>query len=103
LVVVHRAGLDRAERSGGLLTARDVVVVVEIVSPGSRRMDTVVKRGEYADAGIPHYWIIDLEPPVSLLACRLAGAFGYQDPGEVVNVYETAEPFAIRIDLASLG
>jgi Uma2 family endonuclease len=30
-------------------------LVVEIVSPGSHRTDHVIKRGEYADAGIPHY------------------------------------------------
>jgi hypothetical protein len=25
-------------------------------------MDHVIKRGEYADTGVPHYWIVDLDP-----------------------------------------
>jgi len=58
------------DRDGGLLRAGDVLVVVEIVSAGSRRLDHVVKRGEYADAGIGHYWIIDLDGPVTLLDCH---------------------------------
>jgi Uma2 family endonuclease len=102
LVVVRREALQRTEESGSLLVAHDMLIVVEIISPGSRRMDSVVKRGEYADAGIPHYWIIDLEPPVSLTACHLAGHFGYQDSGEVTDVYETSVPLPLRIDLRSL-
>jgi Uma2 family endonuclease len=39
----------------------DVVLVVEIVSPGSRRTDRVMKAYEYAKAGIEHYWIVDLD------------------------------------------
>lgn len=103
LVVVRRDALARAEGSGGLLVARDVLIVVEIISPGSRRMDTVVKRGEYADADIPHYWIIDLGRPVSLLACHLAGHFGYEDSGEVTNLFETSDPIGVRVDLGSLA
>lgn len=103
LVVVRREALARVEETDGLLVASDVLIVVEIISPGSRRMDTVVKRGEYADSGIPHYWIIDLKRPVSLLACHLAGDFGYQDSGEVTETFETTAPFPVRIDLGSLA
>ncbi|MGH3929020.1 MAG: Uma2 family endonuclease [Pseudonocardiaceae bacterium] len=56
LVVAHRVAVDRVRRNGGILRACDVPVVIEIVSPGSQRIDHVIKRGEYADAGIPHYW-----------------------------------------------
>jgi len=34
-------------------------LVVEIVSDDDRRRDLEVKRPEYAEAGIPEYWIID--------------------------------------------
>ena len=103
LVVVERSEFDRVATHGGLLRASAVLVVAEIVSPGSRRMDRVVKRGEYADAGIPHYWIIELDPPVSLVACHLAGTFGYQDGGAVAGVFEATEPFAAMIDLGALS
>lgn len=102
LVVVRRSEFDRVDREGGLLRAASTLLVVEIVSPGSRRTDTLVKRGEYADAGIPHYWIIDTDEPVSLVACHLAGEFGYQDAGAVSGLFDTAEPFSARVDLTAL-
>jgi len=103
LVVVERAGFDRVNRDGGLLRASEIRLVVEIISPGSRRLDQVIKRGEYADAKIPHYWIVDLDPPgVSLLDCHLAGEFGYQDSGGVTGEFTTTEPFPLRLDLDRL-
>jgi Uma2 family endonuclease len=102
LVIVERSEFDRVGRDGGLLRATSTVLVVEIVSPGSRRTDNVVKRGEYADARIPHYWIVDVGDPVSLIACHLAGAFGYQDGGEVTGAFDAIEPFAVHVDLDAL-
>jgi Uma2 family endonuclease len=103
IVVVHGDGLRRVESEGGVIRASDVLVVVELVSPSSRRTDHVVKRGEYADAGIPHYWIVDLTEPVSLLACHLAGEFGYADGAAVTGTFTSTTPFAVEIDLGVLG
>jgi Uma2 family endonuclease len=36
-------------------------LVMEVVSPDDRHRDTVTKRREYAQAGIPEYWIVDPE------------------------------------------
>lgn len=102
LVVVHQAAVDRVRRDGGILRACDVLVVVEIVSPGSQRTDHVIKRGEYADAGIPHYWIVDLDDPVTLIDCHLAAEFGYQDPGPVTGRFATTEPFPVGLKLDGL-
>ncbi|MGH3903927.1 MAG: Uma2 family endonuclease [Pseudonocardiaceae bacterium] len=102
VIVVGRAAVDRVDAEGGLIRACEVCLVTEIVSIGSRRMDHVIKRGEYAEAGIPHYWIIDLDRPVSLLACHLAGEFGYQDPGTATGVVTIREPFELTIDLDQL-
>jgi Uma2 family endonuclease len=102
LIVVSQAAYDRVDLEGGLLRASEVRLVVEIVSPGSRRMDHVIKRGEYADAKIPHYWIVDLDPPVSLVDCHLAGEFGYQDGGGRTGEFTTTEPFPVRLDLNAL-
>ncbi|NRQ35610.1 Uma2 family endonuclease [Nonomuraea sp. NN258] len=57
-VVLYRC-LDR-ER-GERLRAEHTLLVVEIVSPGSETQDTTDKLGEYAKAGIPHYWIVRLD------------------------------------------
>jgi Uma2 family endonuclease len=99
LVVVHRDAVERVSREGGMLRASEVAVIVEIVSPGSRRTDRVAKRSEYADAGIAHYWIVDLTDTVSVVACHLAGEFGYQDTGDLTGSFETTEPFPVRLDL----
>jgi Uma2 family endonuclease len=102
LVIGQRAAFNRSAQDGGLLKAADVLVAVEIVSPGSRRLDYTFKRAEYADAGIPHYWILDLEDPVSLLACLLTDEFGYVDNGETTGEFVATEPFPFKIDLESL-
>ena len=45
-----------------------VVLVVEVVSPGSVRTDRVAKRREYATAGIPNYLIVDVRGDVPTLS-----------------------------------
>ncbi|MFI5780986.1 Uma2 family endonuclease [Nocardia sp. NPDC051570] len=102
LFVVDSAEFDRVDKVGGILRASSVLLAIEIVSKGSRRTDYVTKRGEYADAGIPHYWIVDLNEPVSLLACHLAGEMGYVDNGEHTGVFITNAPFDMRLDLDAL-
>jgi Uma2 family endonuclease len=102
LVVVDREALRQCRAAGRMLRAQEVHLVVEIVSPGSHRMDYKIKRVEYADAGIPHYWIVDLDEPVSLLACELTEQFSYVDSGEVTGKFRTGEPFSVDIDLTAL-
>lgn len=102
LMIVEQDARRRVRHEGGMIRASEVLVVVEIVSPGSRRTDHVAKRSEYADAGIPHYWIVDLDEPVSLLACHLAEGFGYQDGGSITDVFTTTEPFGVRLHLSQL-
>jgi Uma2 family endonuclease len=51
-----------------------VLLVVEIVSPGSRYHDTVRKRAAYAAAGIEHYWLVDAATaPARFTALRVTG------------------------------
>ncbi|MGH3978972.1 MAG: Uma2 family endonuclease [Pseudonocardiaceae bacterium] len=102
LVIIQKTARQRVRESGGMIRAAEVLVVVEIVSRGSRRTDHVAKRGEYADAGVPHYWIVDLDDPVSLLDCHLAEGFGYRDASGVAGVFTTSEPFAVRLELDRL-
>jgi Uma2 family endonuclease len=99
LVVVDTEAVNRVDHDGGLLSAGDVLIVVEIVSPGSHRLDYLTKRGEYADAGIPRYWIVDLDKPVSLLDCHLAEDFGYADSGAITGVFTLSAPFSVRLAL----
>ena len=105
LVVIPRESMDRQRRQGGLLHAAEVTLAVEVISPGSRRLDTIVKRDEYADAGIPHYWVVDLGEPgdrPQLTVHHLAGEFGYADAGPVNGTFTATEPFAVHLDLDAL-
>ncbi|MFE9578772.1 Uma2 family endonuclease [Nocardia sp. NPDC006044] len=103
LVVVERSERKRVHSEGGILRASATHLVVEIVSPGSRRTDYVMKHSEYADAGIPHYWIIDLNPPLSLAAFRLTEELGYVDDGEVTDEFKTTSPCPLTIQLSQLN
>jgi len=102
LVVVRREARQRLRVQGGLYRASEVVVAIEVVVPDSRRTDTVMKRGEYADAGIPHYWIVDIAHPVSLVACRL-GESGYHDAPAATGVFIPPGPFPATLHLDRLS
>jgi Uma2 family endonuclease len=102
LLVTTKTAFARVGKDDDMLRADEVLLVVEIVSPGSKRSDYVTKHDEYADAGIPFYWIVDLSDPVSLVACHQAGELGYQDAPAVTGVFATTEPFPVKLDLAAL-
>ena len=102
LMITRREANARVDEETRMFHADEVLLVVEIVSPGSKRTDYVTKHDEYADAGIPFYWIVDLSDPVSLVACHQAGELGYQDAPAVTGVFATTEPFPVKLDLAAL-
>lgn len=56
------------ESNPARFAARDVLLAVEILSVGTRRVDRIVKFAEYAEAGIPQYWMLDVDGPVTLTA-----------------------------------
>lgn len=39
----------------------NTLLVVEIVSPTSKTIDRVAKPAKYAAAGIPNYWLMEIE------------------------------------------
>jgi Uma2 family endonuclease len=70
-VVVTRESV--IEANSPRTAAADVLLAVEILSDGTRKVDRILKFAEYAEAGIPQYWIVDLDAPVSLRAFTLVG------------------------------
>ena len=97
VVITRKVGSERR------LDGSDVLVAIEVISPGSKRTDTVTKRSEYAEAGIEHYWIVEIGPPVTLTALHLAGAFGYQESPVVTGTFATSAPVPLRLDLDAIG
>jgi len=101
LAVFSRASSERVRDGTAPTRATDLVLVGEVLGTGSRRTDTVIKHAEYADAGIGHYWIIDLDDGPSLTAHHL-GEYGYIDSGPLRGRFETDAPFRTRVDLTQL-
>jgi len=101
LVVVNRSVVDR---NPVRVDASDVALVVEIVSPGSRRTDRVMKPYEYAKAGIEHYWIVDLDAdPDERFLAHLLREGTYQRVGALVgDRVQTKEPVALDFSLDEL-
>jgi Uma2 family endonuclease len=50
-------------------------IAVEVVSPEGRSRDLEVKRAEYAQAGIPEYWIVEPEARQVLVLILDAGSY----------------------------
>ena len=76
-----------------------VSLVVEIVSPGSQTNDHVTKRATYAAAGIPAYWIVDLES--GIVTCFVLDGPEYRIAVEGATV-TVDDPVSLGIDLAAL-
>jgi Uma2 family endonuclease len=98
LVAVHARGGEKR------VTADEVLLAVEIIAPGSRTLDTRLKRFEYSEAGIPHYWLVDLDPPVPSVTVYGFGApdDGYVESQTATGVLVVQEPFELEIDIEAL-
>lgn len=81
---------------------REVLLVVEVLSPSTRRRDLTLKMQVYADARIPAYWVIDPDRP-SLAAYELAGG-DYVQRADVAGAetFDATLPFAVSVSPRSL-
>lgn len=79
----------------------EVLLAVEIESPGSHVEDRIVKPAIYAAHGIPSYWRIELGP---IRARRYGpdGTDGYRELDCPVDRVVADEPFAVDVPLAGL-
>jgi Uma2 family endonuclease len=63
--------IDSRQVGGKNLTGH-LALVVEVLSPSTRRKDLVLKRSKYQDAGVASYWMVDPDPgKPSILVCEL--------------------------------
>ena len=91
----------RAEQNPPRLTAADVLLAIEVVSPGTGRTDRVTKMSEYAEAGIPHYWLVDLPPRLQLTAYTLVSG-RYEQRAVGTDLIDVDLPSPVHLDLKSL-
>lgn len=80
----------------------DFGLVVEIVSPSSRKTDRFAKPGEYAEAGIPLFWRVETEAEPTVVVYRLE-ARAYVEQAVVRRSGPVAVPWgSAEIDLSVL-
>jgi Uma2 family endonuclease len=82
-----------------------VLLVAEVISPESEDRDRKTKPRMYAEAGIPHYWLVEKEngQPVVHVYQLDTLTTTYVPAGIVRGVLERPVPFPITIDLAALA
>lgn len=97
LFVADAAVLDRRS---GVLAADDLLLVIEVLSPANAGRDLLLKRHEYAAAGIPGYWIVDYRARTLTVLNLVDGDYHETvvvRPGEA---WRTGQPFPLTLDPA---
>lgn len=82
-----------------------VLLVVEVVSPGSETTDRIVKVNQYAKAGIPFYWRIEQAAtgvPITYTYILDPATRTYRDSDVHTGTVKATAPFSVTIDLATL-
>jgi Uma2 family endonuclease len=77
-----------------------VVIVVEVVSPGTKRRDRLEKPADYAAAGIPHYWRIE-QDPVHVFAYELING-EYKLVGDTTDELVLERPFDLCLPISDI-
>lgn len=78
--------------------AVDFALVLEVVSPGSRKNDRFFKPREYAEAGVPVYWRLEPDPRPRLHVHALVDG-AYEHVQELTGRGRVTAPFALDVDL----
>ncbi|GAA2608662.1 Uma2 family endonuclease [Actinomadura fulvescens] len=102
-IVVYSSRHDPYERP---IPADLVVLVVEVVSPSTKRKDRRVQPGLYADAEIRHYWRVETDhtaPAFAIYTYELDDATGgYIATGVHHDRITVTLPFSLDMDLKAV-
>jgi Uma2 family endonuclease len=82
-----------------------VLLVAEIVAPGSETTDRVVKLDQYARAGIGFYWRVEQAAtgvPLVYTYVLDPAAAAYRDGAVFAGVVKVSAPFAFEADLGKI-
>ncbi|NJC65290.1 Uma2 family endonuclease [Planosporangium flavigriseum] len=96
-VLLHWAEIKRTRH---FLMPHEVLLVVEVVSPGTRRRDRLEKPAVYAEAGIPNFWRIE-QDPVHVYAYTLKDG-AYVELANSADELVVDEPFPIRLPIREI-
>ncbi|WP_445548210.1 Uma2 family endonuclease [Frankia sp. CiP1_Cm_nod1] len=82
-----------------------VLLIAEIVSPGSETTDRIVKADQYARSGIAYYWRIEESAtgaPLVYTHVLDPATRTYRNAEVFVGVLDTTAPFPVKLDLGRL-
>jgi Uma2 family endonuclease len=82
-----------------------VLLIVEVVSPGSETTDRIVKAEQYARAGIAFYWRVEQAAtglPLVYTYVLDPGSGRYRDGDVFTGTVKVTAPFALEVDLGRL-
>jgi Uma2 family endonuclease len=88
-----------------LVSAADVLLAIEILSPSSRTMDRLVKPASYAKAGISNYWRVEFDgpdAPVVVMHERKGSCYVEVCRVGVGEAREVDQPYPVRLEPAAL-
>jgi Uma2 family endonuclease len=92
-----------AARQTGKFAPHEIVLAVEVISPSSVTMDQITKSALYAQAGIPFYWLVDIEPRIAIRTFCLDPTDGlYQPTGEFGEQVTATEPWKIDFPISRI-
>jgi Uma2 family endonuclease len=93
----------RREDVGERNISRPLLLAVEVLSPGTRSVDLLLKPGVYQEGGVVSYWLVDPDQP-SVTVLELDGAGRYQQVGFASGeqVLRVQRPFPVELIPARL-
>ncbi|WP_247746916.1 Uma2 family endonuclease [Streptomyces oryzae] len=106
VIVYDTTGLRLVETE--CVPVANIVLAVEVVSPGSRSTDRIHKPGQYAAAKVPYYWRVELERDEQIavheywLNPETRTYFGRPDHPVHRHDLATDKPFPVKIGLTEL-
>ncbi|MPZ25636.1 MAG: Uma2 family endonuclease [Micromonosporaceae bacterium] len=94
---------EAAAREPSKFKPHEVLLAVEIVSPGSVTMDRVAKPALYAQAGIPYYWRVETEGGIVAYTHRIKPeAQVYALTGRFDRTIDIDEPWVIQVPISQI-
>lgn len=94
---------EAATRSSSRFAPHEVVLAIEVVSPGSVTLDRFAKPALYAEAGIPFYWRIETIEEIEVRTYRLDPAVpAYVEDGVFTSMIDVPHPWPIKTPVQRL-
>ena len=81
---------------------KPLLLAVEIISPSTKMLDLLLKRGVYEQAGVGSYWILDPEKETLTVLELVDGVYVERDVVSGEKVFDATLPFPVQIVPAEL-